>query len=97
MVKFARVLVTYVKHLQVAPLLPPPPVPPFPPALMTETTVQTDVFPKSTFLFHNGAKVILDSHFLLFLQLCNYSRDFSPNLQNILDARTIVNNRENGY
>ena len=37
-----------------------------PPAQMTETTVQTDVFPKSTFLFHNGAKAILDSHLTIF-------------------------------
>ena len=45
---------------------PGPPGLPVPPALMTETTVQTDVFPKSTFLFHNGAKAILDSHLTIF-------------------------------
>ena len=43
-----------------------PPVAPFPPALKTETTVQTDVFPKSTFLLHNRAKAILDSHLTIF-------------------------------
>jgi hypothetical protein len=54
------------QKLEVASGPPGPPVAPFPPALMTETTVQTDVFPKSTFLFHNRAKAILDSQLTIF-------------------------------